>query len=217
MNSRLSKLCTLVLLAGLVLPMTASAGGRPHSQVVVEGGIVFPYGNLGADLGESRLGMGAGDGFELGFRWRYFLSNTLSISPSFHFVDFKNYSGVDETIGEFRVESSSYRWGAEFMMMSEGGPKSFRPFLGLGVGMYRNRVKGFYQDFENPLNQSVNTLGVSFRGGVQIVGLEISVIYHVNRFNTWQFYRSDYRERYNWDCLGVRAGWVVPFGGLSGP
>jgi len=215
MNSALRPLVALVVLVALLLPGLARAGARPPSQVIVEGGIAFPYGHLGSDLGESRLGFGAGNGFELGFRYRYHLSQTFSISPSFHFVDFKNFNGVDAEIGEYRVECSSYRYGVEFMMMSEGGPRSPRPFLGLGVGMYRNRVKGFYQEYVNPLNDSVNTLGVSFRGGIQIIGLELSLIYHVNRFNTWQFYQSDYRERYNWDSFGIRAAWVVPFGGLS--
>ena len=82
----------------------------------------------------------------------------------------------------------------------------------MGAGLYRNRVTGFYQDNTKAMDQSVNTMGYSLRAGLQIIGLEFSVVYNINRFNTWQFYQSDYRERYNWDNLGIRAGWLIPFG-----
>ncbi len=97
------------------------------------------------------------------------------------------------------------------MVMSEyrssGRP---RPFLALAMGLNRNRVQGFYQDFVAEMDESLNSLGVSFRVGMQIVGFELSLVYNLNRFNTWHFYRSDYRERYNWDNMGLRVGWLVP-------
>ena len=86
-----------------------------------------------------------------------------------------------------------------------------RCFLAAGIGLYRNRVQGFYQDYIEAIDKSVSTLGASFRWGVQIIGFELSLVYNINRFNTWQFHQSDYRERYNWDNLEVRVGWLIPF------
>lgn len=213
------KIPALVRIAGVLLGCLAivaavapvRAQDRPSSEVLIEGGLVLPYGHLSDDFLKTRLGFGADDGYEAGFRFRLNLGPTFSISPAFHFVDFGNFDGEDPEIGEYSILTSSLRYSVEFMVMSEyrsfGRP---RPFLAAGVGMYRNRVQGYYQNFVEAVDQSVSTLGVSVRGGVQIIGFELSLVYHINRFNTWQFYQSDYRERYNWDSLGVRVGWLIP-------
>lgn len=206
-------LLTLACLAGApwLLPDAAVAGQRPASQVIVEGGMALPYGDLADGFKQTRLGFGADQGFVAGFRYRVHLSRTFSLAPSFHFVDYKDFSGTDAEVGDYRIQTSSLRYAVEFMVMSEyRSPKRPRPFLAAGLGLSRNRVQGFYQDFETLLDESLNSLGASFRGGVQIAGFEASLVYNVNRFNTWQFFRSDYRERYNWDNLGLRLGWVIP-------
>ena len=203
----------LSLALSLVGPLNqpAVAGENPSSQVIVEGGLTIPFGNLDDDFGKTRLGFGATNGFEAGFRFRLHLSSTVSVSPSFHFVDFGTYYGVHPEIEEYSIMTASLRYSLELMVMSEykssGRP---RPFLALAAGMYRNRIQGYYQDFHQEIDESVSTLGVSFRGGVQIVGFELSLVYNVNRFNTWHFYQSDYRERYNWDNLSLRLGWIIP-------
>ena len=207
-----SVFCTLSLVVLVAGSVPAQAESLPGSQVVVEAGLIMPYGELGADFEKTRLGFGASQGLEVGFNYRIFLSQTVSIAPTFLFLDYGNYDGLDEEIGEFRVQSSSYRFGAELMVKMPGSDVTPRPFLALGAGLYRNRVTGFYQDNTKALDQSVNTMGYSLRAGVQIIGLEFSVVYNINRFNTWQFYQSDYRERYNWDNLSFRAGWLIPFG-----
>ncbi len=203
--------------AALVLCVVASgsysfAGNKPENHVIIEAGLAAPYGHLGADFEKTRLGLGASGGLELGFRYRIHLSNTISVAPYFHFVNFGDFNGFEPEVEDYRVASTSLRYGAEFMVMMPGSRNSLRPFLGAGVGMFRNRVTGFVQDFTQVLDRSVNTLGYSMRFGVQFVGLEFSVVYNINRFNTWQFYQSDYRERYNWDNVGFRAGWLIPFG-----
>jgi hypothetical protein len=196
----------------LLLLAPVAFAERPPGQVIIEAGLTAPYGDLGDGFENTRLGFGAGNGFEAGFRYRLHLSPTFSVSPSFHFVDYENFTGIHPEIDEYRIQTSSLRYAVEFMIMSEyrsfGRP---RPFLALAVGLYRNRVQGYYQDFIEAMDESVSTLGASFRGGVQILGFELSLVYNVNRFETWHFYRSDFRERYNWDNLGVRAGWIIPF------
>lgn len=202
-----------VILAGFLLlwAAAAAAGEKPASQVIVEGGLVVPYGDLDDAFQQTRLGFGAGNGFEVGFRYRAHLSRTFSVAPSFHFVDYKDFSGADAVAGDYRIQASGLRFAVEFMVMSEfRSPGRPRPFLAAGVGLGRNRVQGYYQDFDTLLDESLNSLAASFRGGLQIYGFEFSLVYNLNRFNTWQFYRSDYRERYNWDNLGLRLGWVIP-------
>ncbi len=199
----------MVVLAGAGL---VQAEEKPGSQVVVEAGMVVPYGHLGADFDKTRLGFGASRGLEIGFSYRIFLSETVSIAPTFLFLDYGSYNGSHADVGDFRIQTSSYRYGAELMVKMPGSDKRPRPFLAFGAGIYRNRVTGFYHDYTKALDQSINTMGYSVRAGVQIIGLEFSVVYNINRFNTWQFYQSDYRERYNWDNVSLRAGWLIPFG-----
>ena len=207
-----SNILLLGVLALMFATSLALAGEKPPTQVIVEVGMSAPYGTLGADFERTRLGLGATNGLEIGFSYRIPLSETVIISPTFLFVDYGNYQGFSEEVSDFRIESSSYRYGVELMVKMPGTFKSPRPFLGFGAGLFRNRVTGFIQDFYKAVDQSVNTMGYSFRGGVQIIGLEISVVYNINRFNTWQFFQSDYRERYNWDSISFRAGWLIPFG-----
>ena len=50
------------------------------------------------------------------------------------------------------------------------------------------------------------------RAGVHLHGFELSLVYSFNRFHTWQFYDTGYREVYNWDNFAVRVGWNLPLG-----
>ena len=82
------------LLAGGLLLLIVNpvlAGGHPRSQVVFEAGFVQPYGDLADDFLTTEKGLGIKSGLELGFRWRYRFSESLSISPGFHFIDYKNF------------------------------------------------------------------------------------------------------------------------------
>lgn len=207
---------SVLYLLGLMIILAHSApvqaGDSPNSQVTIEIGAVFPYGQLGANFENTRLGLGATKGLELGFSYRIYFSESVSIAPTFHFLDYGNYNGTSDDIGDYKVQSSSYRYGAEIMVKMPGTDKLLRPFLAAEAGLDRNRVAGFYQDNVEELEKSINTMGYSLRAGVQLGGLEFSVVYHINRFNTWQFFLSDYRERYNWDNVGLRAGWLIPFG-----
>lgn len=199
----------------LVLGTGALAEDYPfqtENRVVIEGALALPYGDLNDNFEDTDMGFGAENGFMVGFRYRYFLSPTVSISPSFHFVDFADFNGVHPEVEEFNIGTSSMRYSVELMVMSPyrsfGKP---RPFLAMGAGIYRNRVQGFYNDYFNDLDESVNSLGLSFRGGFQMSGFELSLVYNLNRFNTWHFHEAYNRPRYNWDTLETRVGWVVPF------
>ncbi len=206
-------LCCLVLGPEALAGKTAKdVSLQPTNRLVIEGALAIPYGDLNDNFEDTDKGFGADNGYVVGFRYRIFLSPTVSIAPSFHFVDFGNFNGVHPEVEEFSIETTSLRTSLELMVMSPyrsfGKP---RPFLAMGAGIFRNRVQGYYSDYLKPLDESVNSLGLSFRGGMQIGGFELSLVYNLNRFNTWHFHEAYNRPRYNWDTVETRVGWVVPF------
>lgn len=193
------------------LPAGARELSRPHNQVLVEAGWSHPYGDLARDYSATRLGFGAGDALELGFRWRYNFSRTISLSPAFHFVDYRDFKSTDPRVGDYRISASSLRYTLELMMIQGNEQKPVRPFLAFSGGLYRNRVVGFNKNLSNPFDQSVNTLGLGVRAGVRLAGFELSAIYNLNRFATWQFFQTGQDQDYNWDSFAVRAAWIIPF------
>jgi hypothetical protein len=185
---------------------TTTAGG----QFVFESGWVTSYGDLGDDFNSTALGAGAGDGLELGFRWRFPLSPTLSLGPSFHFINHRDLRGRNAAGQDYRVGASSYRYAMELRLGRVGSGARPRPFIAAGAGLTRNRFVGFSKDFSLPLDQSINALGLSLRAGAVWVGLEWSVVYNLNRFSTWRLFSVRENQDYNWDSFGVRVGWVLP-------
>ena len=215
MNKRFLGLA-LVFLVGLItvataITATAAVPERAHNQVLVEAGWSHPYGDLGQDFSDTRLGFGAGDAMELGFRWRYHFSPTLSLSPAFHFVDYRDFKSTDAIIGDYRISASSLRYTLELMMIQGDLNRSVRPFLAFSGGLYRNRVVGFNKNLSEPFDQSVNTLGFGVRAGIRVVGFELSALYNLNRFTSWQFFQTGQDQEYNWDSFAVRAAWIIPF------
>jgi hypothetical protein len=204
-----SRLFLAVLLPVLV-PAPASAD-RPPSQVILEAGGALPRGDLAADFTTEPLGFGVKSGLELGFRWRYWLNETWSVSPSFHFMNYKDFKSVAPDGEEFRIKPTSFRYVLEVMWMPGDGTRGLRPFVAVGGGLYRNRVEGFYKTYERPFDQSVNTFGASVRAGIQLGHFELSVLYSRNRFETWTLFQTGRAESYDWDNTGARVAWSVPF------
>jgi hypothetical protein len=199
--------CGLLSLAG----SPAVAGSRPSSQVLVEFGYVTPYGDLAEDFFATPKGFGIKSGIEMGFRWRYHFSGSLSLSPSFHFVDFKNFNGENDEIGAYRIKPTTLLYGLELLYFLRDEEASLRPFVAGSAAICRNRTEGYWKTFEKFFDASVNSLGGSLRAGVQAVGFELSAVYSFNRFATWRFFNTGYEESYNWDNLVLRAGWIIPF------
>lgn len=208
----------LKILISLTLPVVllfsgspSLAGGNPPSQVVFEVGYVQPYGNLAEDFFTTPKGFGTEEGFELGFRWRYRFSENWSISPAFHFMDYKNFSGENEEVGAYRIKPTTIIYDLELMYLLGGEDSLVRPLIAVSGGISRNRVEGYYKTWEKAFDSSVNALTVAARAGILIAGFEFTVVYNVNRFDTWRFFNTGYEEDYNWDNLVIRAGWIIPF------
>ncbi len=187
------------------------AGTRPPSQVVVEFGFVTPYGDLADDFSNTEKGFGIKSGIELGFRWRYHFSSSLSLSPSFHFVDYKNLKGENDEIGAYRIKPTTLLYSLELLYFLMDDDTTFRPFVAGSAAVCRNRTEGYWKTWDKAFDSSVNSLGFGLRAGFQVVGFELSVVYNVNRFDTWRFFNTGYEEGYVWDNLVLRAGWIIPF------
>lgn len=173
--------------------------------------MVIPYGDLGGDFERHYKGFGATSGFEVGFRFRVYLTPTISLAPAFHFVNYGSFNGEDIELGDYEIRSTTYRYTLELLVMGSGAFRQPRPFFGLSGGVYRNRVNGYYKGLQDNLRASENSFGWAVRIGVRIVGFELSMVYNVNRFHSWQFFDTGYHELYNWDNLNLRAGWSIPF------
>ncbi len=210
MTHSLQMALLIVILIGATAGFAADAPRLP-SQIVVEAGWGSPYGELAEDFTQTSLGFGASDGLELGFRWRYHLSSSISLSPAFHFMDYRNFKSTDPGIGDYKIAASSLRYTLELMVMRGDESHVVRPFAALSGGWYRNRVTGFTKNFAYPIEESTNTLGLASRAGVRLGTFEISAVYSLNRFDSWRYFETGQEEAYNWDNFSVRAGWIIPF------
>ena len=199
--------CGLTLLFG----GWALAEGHPPSQVVFEVGYVQPRGDLADDFFNTPVGFGIKEGLELGFRWRYRFSESLSISPSFHFVDYKNFSGENEEVGAYRIKPTTLRYSLELMYIMMKPDTAVRPFFAASAGVARNRVEGYWKTWDKAFDSSINALFFGGRAGLLVGGFEFSAVYNVNRFDTWRFFNTGYEESYNWDNVVIRAAWIIPF------
>ncbi|MBU8870161.1 MAG: hypothetical protein KOO60_04710 [Gemmatimonadales bacterium] len=195
----------------LLLSSTGLAADDFDSRVVLEGGLVWPQGELSSDFDESSLGLGAEAGYEIGFRFRLPVTRIFSISPGFHFVDFKSHLFTHEDEQEYRTEALSYRFTLEGMLKYGNQERPIRPFLAVAAGLYRDRVVGFYDDPDaEERSNSVNTFGYSARLGLATKNFELSCVVHRNRVETWHFFPTESKEGYSWDNLGVRLGYLLP-------
>ena len=107
------------------------------------------------------------------------------MAPSFHFLGYGDATGLGED-GESSLAPTSVRYGAELLLMS-AGPGS-RLFVGLTPSIVHNRLQGPGKDHLTLVDGTSNALGMSARAGVQLGALEISAVYHLNRFRTFSFF-----------------------------
>lgn len=178
-------------------------GGR----VLLEGGWAVPLGDLADGLDETPLGSGSRPGFELGMRWRFDLSRSWSLAPSLHYVGYRSATGLGED-GEESLSTSTLRYGLELLVASRRW--GARPFAGIAPCIMQNRMKGPGKDHVTPIDASSTGFGLSTRAGVRLGDIEISAVYHLNRFSTYQFFATGQEESYNWDTVVLRFGWLLP-------
>jgi hypothetical protein len=191
---------------GLAAPPTA----LPAVEVLIEGGAVWPGGDLGADYQPGRIGFQAGAGYTVGFRVRWYLKSDLSLSPGFSFSDFGNYS--EELDGQlaFTLETAIIRYTLDVQWIYGRGGRGPRPLLSAGIGFRRNRYGVTIVSPPDDYAESVNTLGFDLGAGVRWGMFELLVVYELNRFSTYRFVDRDDRTDYNWDNVQLRLAWAFP-------
>lgn len=210
----------LVLAAGAALPDSAQARPRARARgwsplartdLVLEGGVAHPLGDLGDDYINTVKGFGAETGYEVGARYRAVWRTGWALSPSFHFADFGDFAGYDAAETPFVVKASVLRYGLDaqyFWNPEVSGPQ---PFVSFGLALCRNRYRdetlGTSADF---YTASTNALGLAFGAGLKAENLEISLTYNLNRFESAQLLYFGDRTDYNWDWLSVRVGLALP-------
>ena len=178
-------------------------GGR----VLLEGGWAAPLGDLADGLDETALGSGSRPGFELGLRWRFALAPSWSLAPALHFLGYGDATGLGED-GEEGLSTSTLRLGLELLVASRRW--GAQPFAGISPCIMQNRMKGPGKDHVTPIDGSSTGFGLSARAGVRFGDVEVSAVYHLNRFSTYQFFATGQEESYNWDAVVLRFGWLLP-------
>jgi hypothetical protein len=206
---RLLAAAGLLGLAVLSAPGT-SAARSPGSEVLLEGGFAGPLGDLGDDYFTTVKGLGAETGYEVGLRFRYFLTREWALAPAFHYVEFGDFNGIDPGLGTLQVETSVLRYGVDLQYFFPGRRQQLRPFLSGGLGLCRNRYEDFLQEDQSFFETSINALGLSLGGGLRVGDFEFSAIYTLNRFETRRFSSGLEKQEFDWDWFVVRAGFAFP-------
>ncbi len=202
---------TLLLAALLATSAWApAAAARPGStEIILEGGASLPQGDLG-DSFDTPAGFDADTGYEVGFRVRSRWPNGWALSPSFHYVRFgENSFLLDDGFGgtiDGAGRCSIFEYAVDFQYFLPARRHSPQLYLTAGVALTHNRYRVEYSD-DTWFEEGVNALGGSIGMGVRIGDVELSALYHLNRFDTTEFYAP---EDYDWDWISVRVGFALP-------
>jgi len=203
---------TLVLM-GVAPDDAAAQRGRSYgapsgNELVFEGGAVEPLGDQGDDFFTTEAGFGATTGYELGLRYRAYISPNWSISPSFHYARFGESSGVteDDNLG-FTMRLSNYRYGLDLQTFIGALDVAVRPFLTGGVALINNQYRDQLQ-YTGTFKTSMNAFAYSAGVGLKIRHIEISGVYNWNQFDSANLSPTPQTVSYNWDYAVVRVGFA---------
>lgn len=196
--------------AGVVL---TSRGPRHHNapstlELVLEGGLVQPVGDLGDDYWTTQTGFDAGTGYQLGARIRQYVGPHFAVSPVFAWSDFGPNDGVED-FGSgpraYSIETSIYRYGLDFQLFLGDAHDAAGLFLTGGVALMHNCYEdeieggGWYET-------SVDAPGLSGGVGLRFGLFELTGEYNWNRFSTNNLNSDGLDLDYNWDYAVVRMG-----------
>jgi hypothetical protein len=151
----------------------------PPYQFVLEGGAALPYGDLGDDFVGTLKGLGADTGYELGARFRYFATSTLSVGPSFHYADFGDWEGLFDDGAAYALRTSLYRYGLDVQQFFGTDRAALRPYVTVGGALIHNRYEDWDQDFGTFRTASTN-LALSAGAGLALGPMELSAVWNYN-------------------------------------
>ncbi len=179
-------------------------------EVVLEGGVAMPLGDLGAGFANTDHGMGADLGHALGVCTRFYVLPTLAVAPSFTYVEFGAHEGLDATGKDFEIQPTVLRYGLDVCWVAPGERDQVRPLAGLGFAVLRNRYRDEVPDDETFFEAAANDLALSLRAGLKWNDFELSLQYEINRFRTGRFTADLMARDHDWDHVVVRLGYVLP-------
>lgn len=180
-----------------------AGGGR----VVVDVGWIAPLGDLEDGLDATPTGAGARPGFEVGLEWRFALSRRWSLAPTGHFLGYGDATGLGAN-GDLSLSPSSLRYAAEVMYGTDRPGTQW--FVAVAPAYVRSLLEGPGKDHLTLVDASRGGWGVSARAGLRFGDTELSLLYHVNRFDSFGFFADGQEKSYNWDTVGLRLGWRLP-------
>jgi len=201
----LTGLCFTVIFATAVDARPLRGSGT--AEVIIEGSAVQPFGDLAADWTEPG-GFQAGQGWDVGFRFRQRFPTGWSVSPSFHYVEFGNFLADDAVEGLMDVGAKMYRYGIDVQYFFPARSNQPRLFLTFGAAMVRNKFRIDYLDSGDYFNEGANSVAGAAGMGVRIGNFEISGEYNLNRLSTTRF--IDGQDSFNWDYAVLRVGIALP-------
>ncbi|HOX25001.1 MAG TPA: hypothetical protein PLL30_04475 [Candidatus Krumholzibacteria bacterium] len=183
-------------------------------QLVLEAGAAVPAGDLADDFANTEMGLGAGTGYDLGIRLRYFLSDVTAVGPTFHYANFGDWEDVSaDPVGDaYAVRTSVYRYGVDLQQYLAPRRAVVRPYVTVGAAFCHDRYEDWLQ-FAGTFTTASNNLAFGIGGGVAMGPLELSAVWTYNQTDNRMLPRAGgvYDTEYDWSYLVVRAG--VALGG----
>jgi hypothetical protein len=190
-----------------------SRGPQHHNapsslELVLEGGLVQPVGDLADDYFTTETGFDAGTGYQLGARVRQYVGPHFAVSPAFSWTDFGPNDGVNDFgsgMRAYSIETSVYRYGLDFQLFLGPPRDTAGLFLTGGVALmhnvYQDEIEGggWYET-------SVDAPGLSAGIGLRMGLIELTGEYNWNRFSTNNLNAGGPDLDYNWDYAVIRMG-----------
>jgi len=218
---RIRNLILVVFLISVAVPALAwthgrrvrvkSTPSRPQFDLVVEGGIAEPLGDLADDFVGTQKGMGAATGWEVGGRLRYYLSPTTSVGPAVHYTDFGDWDDFDVDT-PYSVRTQILRVGVDIQQFLAPRGDPVRPYITLGVSLCHNTYED-WMETAGTYTTSSNNLGLSAGGGLAMGPFELSALWTYNpvQDRNLPLGQGALDDEFDWNYLVVRAG--IAFGG----
>ena len=223
-------LVVLLLTVLLTVLLTTSALAQPRSssgyvgadeaaadenafhrvEVLMEGGLALPVGNLGAELLSEDAAMGGEAGFMLGLRVRIYLSRVFSLAPVFSYTEFGDYDGRDANDEVFTILARVLRYGVDATFIKPGSFKRVRPYVGAGAAFVRNKYSEESVEAETFYADGLNGIAWSLQAGLRWRDWELAAEYQRNTFSTARFLPTGIVADYDWSQVTVRVAYALP-------
>jgi hypothetical protein len=179
-----------------------------RSEIIVEGGVAQPTGDLAAHLELTDRGFGAGLAYVVGLRVRWYPTPTVVVSPGFQFTKYRAFHGVDDVGTAYHVAVSDRAFGLDLLYQTPGDDRAVRPYLGVGAALAQHHYQEEYPD--SRYEARVNSLAIALRAGVRVQSFEFALSLVRSEFTTPRFFYAGGDVTYAWNSAQVTVGYILP-------